>query len=59
MSSFFIAERSSYMSLDQAIEHALDVASETDCVNCKTEYLQLAAWLQELQEYRKRDGKYD
>lgn len=47
------------MSLDQAIEHALDVASETDCVNCKTEYLQLAAWLQELQEYRKRDGKYD
>lgn len=47
------------MSLEEAIKHALEVASEASCDKCKEEHLQLAAWLQELQEYRKRDGKYD
>lgn len=45
------------MTLEEAIDHALKVAGEADaCSRCKSEHLQIAAWLQ---EYRKRDGKYD
>lgn len=52
---FFIGDN--YMTLEEAIDHALKVAGEADaCSRCKSEHLQIAAWLQ---EYRKRDGKYD
>lgn len=37
------------MTLEQAIEHAI----EAKCDKCRAEHLQLAAWLQELQKYRK------
>lgn len=48
------------MTLEEAIDHALKVASEPDaCGRCKSEHLQIAAWLQELQEYRKRDRKIE
>nr|DAK07304.1 MAG TPA: hypothetical protein [Caudoviricetes sp.] len=41
------------MTLEQAIEHAVEVASEAKCDKCRAEHLQLVAWLQELQKYRK------
>ena len=44
------------MSLEEAIKHALEVASEVSCDKCKSEHLQLAAWLQELQVLRKEKG---
>lgn len=44
------------MSLEEAIKHALEVASEASCDKCKSEHLQLAAWLQELQVLRKEKG---
>lgn len=40
------------MTLEQAIEHAIEVASEAKCDKCKSRQLQLVAWLQELQRYR-------
>lgn len=43
------------MTLEEAIDHALKVAGEADaCSRCKSEHLQIAAWLQELQRYRKK-----
>ena len=41
------------MNLDEAIKHALEVANEASCDKCRSEHLQLVAWLQELQRYRK------
>lgn len=44
------------MKLEEVIDHALEVASEADtCSRCKSEHLQIAAWLQELQRYRKKE----
>lgn len=43
------------MKLEEAINHALEVAREADtCSRCKSEHLQIAEWLQELQRYRKK-----
>jgi hypothetical protein len=51
---FFIGDN--YMTLEEAIDHALKVAGEADaCSRCKSEHLQIAAWLQELQIYRKKE----
>lgn len=36
------------MTLDEAIEHALEVAKTADCKECMEEHLQLANWLIEL-----------
>lgn len=49
------------MTLDKAIQHALDIAaSDTTCTECRKEHEQLAAWLQELKKYRKeREKTYD
>lgn len=41
------------MTLEEAIKHAIEVANEASCDKCKSEHLQLVAWLQELQQYRK------
>ena len=41
------------MTLEEAIKHALGVASEVTCDKCRSEHLQLVVWLQELQQYRK------
>ena len=41
------------MTLEEAIQHTLEVASEASCDKCKSEHLQLASWLQELKRYRK------
>ena len=44
------------MTLEEAIDHALRVAGEDDaCGRCKSEHLQIAGWLQELQRYRKKE----
>lgn len=40
------------MTLDEAIKHALEVAENTTCVDCKNEHLQLAEWLLELKKRR-------
>ena len=44
------------MTLEEAIDHALKVAGEADtCSRYKSEHLQIAVWLQELQRYRKKE----
>lgn len=40
------------MTLDEAIKHALEVAKNTTCADCKEEHLQLAEWLEELKKRR-------
>ena len=46
------------MTLDEAIEHAKDVGFKMACnsktCECGKEHLQLAKWLEELRELRKR-----
>ena len=41
------------MTLEQAIEHAEDIAVSAIGCECRDEHRQLAAWLRELQERRK------
>ena len=41
------------MTLEQAIEHAEDIAVSAIGCECREEHRQLAAWLRELQERRK------
>lgn len=41
------------MTIEQAIEHAEDVAISAIGCECREEHRQLAAWLRELQERRK------
>lgn len=54
LGSFFSGDN--YMTLEEAIDHALKVAGEADaCSRCKSEHLQIAAWLQELQRYRRKE----
>ena len=43
------------MTLEEAIKHALEVAEQAPCDKCREEHLQLVAWLQELQKYRKEN----
>lgn len=43
------------MTLDEAIEHAQEKARQRDCIGCASEHAQLAAWLIELRDYRKKD----
>ena len=41
------------MTLEEAIEHAEDIATSAIGCECREEHRQLAAWLRELQERRK------
>jgi len=41
------------MTIEQAIEHAEDIAISAIGCECREEHRQLAAWLRELQERRK------
>ena len=41
------------LTLEQAIEHAEDIATSAIGCECRKEHRQLAAWLRELQERRK------
>ena len=44
------------MTIDEAIEHARDVAINGKCsIECKEQHEQLAEWLEELKEWRKRE----
>lgn len=43
------------MTLDQAITHAWEVSDEQGCTECGTAHMQLAFWLEELRERRKRE----
>ncbi len=45
------------MRLNEAIKHALDAASRTDNEKCEKEHLQLAEWLAELANMRKKEVK--
>lgn len=42
------------MTIDEAIKHAQEVAGES-CTDCAKEHGQLARWLMELKQRRKRD----
>ena len=44
------------MTLEEAIEHAEDIATSAIGCECREEHRQLAAWLRELQERRKADS---
>jgi hypothetical protein len=44
------------MSLEEAIEHAEDIAISAIGCECREEHRQLAEWLRELQERRKADS---
>ncbi len=43
------------MTLEEAITHALEVADRQGCTACGENHRQLASWLEELRERRKRD----
>ena len=43
------------MTLEEAITHALEVADSHGCTECGENHRQLASWLEELRERRKRD----
>ena len=43
------------MTLDEAIQHALDVAAESSCAKCSAEHLQLAVWLLQLKIYQDKE----
>ena len=45
------------MTLEEAIKHVIEIAGETNCDKCRSEHLQIVAWLQELQRYRKEEGE--
>lgn len=47
------------MTLQEAIEHCLDVAEREPCRACAEEHRQLAEWLAELQDRRRNDGTAD
>lgn len=41
------------MNLKEAIEHCYEVSKDEDaCESCRQDHLQLAHWLEELQDYR-------
>ena len=40
------------MTIEEAIDHAIDVARTADCEECREEHLQLADWLIELKSFR-------
>ena len=43
------------MTLDEAIDHAEEVASRVQCQPCANEHHQLAAWLRELRDRRETE----
>jgi hypothetical protein len=43
------------MTLDDAIQHAKEVASQCSNQECSLEHMQLAKWLEELKQRRERD----
>ena len=47
------------MTLDEAIEHAKEVACSCKNKECAEDHRQLAQWLEELREYRKAGEKLD
>lgn len=42
------------MTLDEAIKHSYEQSVSASCFSCRQEHLQLARWLEELKEYRRR-----
>lgn len=46
------------MTIEEAIKHAEEVANSL-CTECGEEHRQLAEWLKELKEYKKRYGDLD
>lgn len=45
------------MTLDEAIQHAIDVANNNSCQECADEHRQLARWLIKLKIYERRESK--
>ena len=43
------------MTLDEAIQHAKEVASQCTNQECSLEHMQLAKWLEELKQRRLKD----
>lgn len=44
-------EEANSLTLDEAIDHAKEVAKNSDCEKCREEHLQLVKWLDELKIY--------
>lgn len=49
--------KSIMMTLDEAIQHAKEVASQCSDKECSMEYIQLAGWLEELKQRRLKDER--
>lgn len=47
------------MTLDEAIQHALEVAKKSDCEDCAKNHRQLADWLIDLKTFRKEETNHD
>ena len=45
------------MTLDEAIQHAKEVASTCSDKECRLDHRQLAVWLEELKQRRMQDSK--
>ncbi len=45
------------MTLDDAIQHAKEVASQCSDEGCSMEHMQLAKWLEELKQRRLKDER--
>lgn len=45
------------MTLDEAIQHTKEVASQCSDKECSMEYIQLAGWLEELKQRRLKDER--
>lgn len=54
MAVIFRSEPMAKMTLSEAIEHCHDIAKKLGCCECAEEHLQLAAWLEELKQFREK-----
>jgi alcohol dehydrogenase class IV len=45
------------MTLDEAIEHYIEVSENCQNEQCSLEYEQLVRWLEELRQYREREER--
>lgn len=43
------------MTIDEAIEHAIEVSNNTSCSECAQNHKQLALWLTQLKEYQQKE----
>ena len=48
-------DKNNHMSIDEAIEHCLEVVNNASCSKCASQHRQLATWLNELKELKNQN----